>query len=177
MIMNSVVEPTVFSKLMNCVFVLESREIILDVLDMMIDRGEPEAQPAPGQPQAQKPVQPANIPTKQDYLKQATQKTKGVYIPVKIPTKGMIQFVLQSLVMSKAQRDTFKMPYLTATSFSGSCNCHDENVELAFVCSACLAIYCQRGRKDNTGVCDFCHEKYDLVNFNQVIRPLNSLSG
>lgn len=170
MVMNSIVEPGIFAKLMNCVFVLESREIILDVLDMIIDREDPEGQTNAGSKQAQT----ASQLSKQDYLKQATQKTKGVYIPVKIPTKGLIQYVLQSLVMSKAQRDTYKMPYLTATRFSGTCNCHNQNVELAYVCSACLAIYCERGR---SGICDFCHEKYDLVNFNQVMRPLNTLSG
>lgn len=170
LIMNSVVEPSVFSKLMNCVFVLESRETILDVLDLLIDRKKPEV--------AHKPQLPVPQQTsRQDYLQQATQKTKGVYLPVEFPSKAMIQFVLQTLVMGKAQRETFKMPYLTATRFSGSCNCHNENVDLAYVCSACLAIYCSRGKKDNQGVCDFCKEKYDIINFNQVIRPLTALSG
>jgi Transcription factor Tfb4 len=173
--MNSVVEPAVFSKLMNCVFVLESREIIFDVLDLMIDRKPIEITGKP--PQSSGAGLGVNSTGKQDYLQQATQKTRGVYLPVENPTKAMIQLVLQTLVMSKSQRDTFKMPYLTATRFSGSCSCHDETVELAYVCSACLAIYCQRGRKENSGTCDFCKEKYDIINFNQVIRPLNSLIG
>lgn len=128
---------------MSCVFVLEHREIVLDVL-VLHDSA-------------------------QDYLIQATQKTKGICLVAPHLNRGLIQYVMHALVISKGQRDAFKMPYLTKTNFSGSCSCHNEKTELAWICSVCLAIYCQKGREHCKGRCDFCGEKYDICDFNQVV--------
>lgn len=141
LLLNSQVENSIFSRLMNCVFVLESKEIILDVL-VLSEVG-------------------------QDYLLQASQKTRGVYLPLKNPTRGAIQHILHAFVVGRAQRNSFKMPYLTKTNFSGSCSCHNEKTDLAWICSVCLAIYCQRGKERIAGVCRFCGEKYDVCDFNQ----------
>ena len=126
---------------MNCVFVLEHREIILDIL-VLSD-------------------------TQQDYLQQAAQKTQGLYLPFKNPTRGLIQFVMQALSVSRPQREAFKMPHLTKTNFSGSCTCHNEKTDLAWVCSVCLSIYCKSSKDKVKGHCDFCGEKYDVCDFNQ----------
>jgi transcription initiation factor TFIIH subunit 3 len=140
---NSEMDTHVFSKLMSCVFVLEHREIALDVL--VLDEKAP------------------------DYLLQATQKTKGICLAVPKLDRGLIQYIMQALVISKSQRDSFKMPYLTKTNFSGSCTCHNAKTELAWVCSVCLGVYCQKGRQQCRGKCDFCGEKYDICDFNQLV--------
>lgn len=140
---NSKVDQQVFGKLMNCVFVLEHREIVLDVL--------------------------VHSDSSHDYLVQATQKTKGVCLVTAKLNKGLILYVMHALVISKSQRDAFKMPYLTKTNFSGSCTCHNEKTELGWVCSVCLAIYCQRGKERCKGSCEYCGEKYDICDFNQLV--------
>lgn len=140
---NSRMENQIFAKLMNCVFVLEHREVILDVLVL------------------------SDI--SQDYLQQAAQKTKGIYLPSKYPTRGLIQYMLHALTINKANRDQFKMPHLTKTNFSGSCTCHGRRTDLAWVCSVCLAIYCRESKDRIKGMCTFCHEKYDISDFNQML--------
>jgi transcription initiation factor TFIIH subunit 3 len=150
MFSNSAVDNKVFSKLMNSVFVLEHKQIILDVIEFS------------GQPQ--------------DYLLQSAQKTNGVYIVHQpsasspnscFPNREFPQYIMQVLTIGNSQREAFKMPYQSKTNFSGTCTCHNERIEFAWVCSICLGIYCQASRDRVQGKCRFCHEKYDPVNFNQ----------
>lgn len=139
---NSLVEKEVFSRLMNCVFVLQHREIVLDVITL----------------------------TAQDLdtLTQATHKTKGTLFPMQEPNRGLLQYVLHVLINSSGQRDLFKMPYLTKTNFSGSCTCHNNRLDLAWVCSACLGVYCVPEKNLVKGLCKFCGVRYDLIDFNVV---------
>ena len=147
---NSLVDNKVFGKLMNSVFVLEHKQIVLDVIEFS------------GQPQ--------------DYLLQSAQKTNGVYVAHQtgtsssgacFPNREFPQYIMQVLTIGSSLRDVFKMPFQSKTNFSGTCSCHNDKIELAWVCSICLGIYCQAKRDQVKGRCVFCNEKYDPVDFNQ----------
>ncbi len=147
---NSLVDNKIFGKLMNSVFVLEHKQIVLDVIEFS------------GQPQ--------------DYLLQSAQKTNGVYVAHQsaasgpgacFPNREFPQYLMQVLTISSSLRDAFKMPFQSKTNFSGTCSCHNEKIEFAWVCSVCLGIYCQASRDRVQGKCRFCLEKYDAVDFNQ----------
>ena len=141
MFSKSLIDERLGTKLMNCIFVLEHKEIVLDVIE-----------------------QSGEV---QDNLLQSTQKTKGVYINQPHPNKGFAQYMMQVLIIGRNMRDTYKMPYQSKTNFCGSCTCHNKKQDFAWVCSVCLGIYCQKTKERSQGVCAFCGEKYDIADFNQ----------
>jgi transcription initiation factor TFIIH subunit 3 len=140
LIFNSEIPKSKFKELMSCVFVCQSRNYILDALILNNK--------------------------KHDYLLQATTKTKGLYFPCVLPTRGTIQYFMQVFNISVDQRDNFKMPYLTNTPYNASCECHNHKVDLAWICSKCLGIYCKTGKEHCNGICVFCGVRFDLVDFN-----------
>lgn len=121
LIYNSEIPKSKFKELMSCVFVCQSRNFIIDALILNSKR--------------------------HDFLLQATAKTKGLYFPCNKPTRGAMQYFMQVFNISADQRENFKMPYLTKTPYNASCECHNERVDLAWICSRCLGIYCQKGKQ------------------------------
>lgn len=140
---NSVIPKSKFKELMSCVFVCQSRGFVIDAL-VLNDK-------------------------EQDFLLQATAKTRGLYFNCKKPSLGMLQYFLQGLNIAVDQRRQFKMPSLTEIPYNSSCDCHNETVDLAYVCSNCLSIFCTKGKDQCGGICQFCGVRFDLIDYNTKI--------
>lgn len=138
---NSEIPSEKFKEIMSCIFVCQHKGYIVDAV---------------------------TLNSKTDpFLLQATAKTNGLFFPCSDPTYGMMQYFLQIFNLRIRDRDNFKMPNLTYTPFNASCECHTQEVDLAWTCSVCLGIYCKKGKESCKGICGFCGARYDLVNFNQ----------
>lgn len=141
LVFNSQIPTGKFKEMMSCIFVCQHKEYIIDVI-ILSSKTDP-------------------------FLLQATKKTNGLCIPCNKPTMGMMQYFLEIFNLRIKDRDNFKMPNLTFTPFNASCECHNEQVDIAWTCSVCLGIYCQKGKENCKGICRFCGVRYDLVDFNQ----------
>jgi len=138
--LNSEFKNDSFNQLMSCVFVCQQRNYIIDAVVL-------------------------NKKT-QNFLLQATIKTNGFYFPCN-PDKGMIQAFLHVFNIRSDERRSFKMPNFTKTYSEASCRCHSKKIDLAWICSVCLAIYCEQEKQRTDGECRFCGSLYDLCDFNQ----------
>ena len=146
-VFNSELKNESFSQLMSCVFVCQHRGYIIDSINL--NR------------------------SSQNFLKQASLKSDGFYFQRSslqdkscLPDKGLMQLFLHVFNISREERRHFKMPNSTKNSSSASCSCHNLKVDLAWVCSVCLGIYCKRAKEETKGECRFCGSLYDLVDFN-----------
>ena len=140
-VFNSEVPNECFNQLMSCTFICQQRNWFIDCVTLNSK--------------------------KHDYLLQASAKTKGLYFFAKNPTRGMMQYFMQVFNLKGSERTNFCMPYLTFTPFNSSCDCHNQKVDIAWICSRCLGVYCKKGKEACNGICQFCGVRFDLADFNQ----------
>ena len=155
MVHNSEMEKNIYGKLMNCIFVLDSRNIVLDVIDLY--NKDP-----------------------YEYLKQAALKQKGVHFNLSPADSGMFQYLCAGLLISNSERNSScKMPYKVEIEYKGSCSCHNAQVDVGYVCSVCLGVYCGESFKKHkdAGICVFCKERFDLLDYNAVVVPPPALAS
>lgn len=117
-----------FTNVMNCVHVCKNRNIVIDAIYLGKD--------------------PDNPDKGLDYLKQACKNTDGLYSTFnylatnKDNNKNFLQLFLHSYNLGIENRKHFKVPGLTKTNYTACCFCCQKNVDIAWICSVCLAIYC-----------------------------------
>ncbi|ORZ31218.1 TFIIH subunit Tfb4/p34 [Catenaria anguillulae PL171] len=88
------------------------------------------------------------------FLQQAAHLTHGVYRCLPGP-EGMIQHLLFTYLPPPELRSSLNLPAPTKVDFRAACFCHRRMTSDAFVCSVCLAIYCQW-----RPVCETCKTKF-----------------
>lgn len=71
---------------------------------------------------------------------QASNLTSGVYVNIKKP-EALFQQLLP-FSASLRTREFMELPTANEIRFKGSCFCHIRHVDVGYVCSACLAVYC-----------------------------------
>ena len=99
---------------------------------------------------------------KQNYLTQACSKTKGLYLPMSFIDDSIIEYFLTAYLIGNESRKYFKLPYLTIASFEAACYCHKKIIQTGWVCSSCLAIYCESQGKRGSCFCQFCGVRFDV---------------
>lgn len=87
-----------------------------------------------------------------------------------------MQLFLQAYNLNNKSRKHFKMPYLRSTNYATLCNCHKKKIDIGWICSVCLAIYCQDQKDMYEGVCMFCGCKYDMAGFNQTAIEFDAMT-
>lgn len=87
------------------------------------------------------------------FLQQASDATGGVYIapsfqaaaaggdPPSIP--GLLQFLMMVFLPDATARRSLVPPSVGAVDFRAACFCHRRVVDIGFVCSVCLSIFCE----------------------------------
>lgn len=147
LVYNSQIDPEKFNELMNLIFVCQHREIVIDAFILNSK--------------------------KHQFLRQATNKTNGLFIygnksksSQEPMNRGILQYFLQGFLISGYERENFYMPQIISTEFSATCSCHNETINLGWICSVCFAIYCKREKEATKGICKFCKVRYDKEDFN-----------
>jgi len=88
------------------------------------------------------------------YLQQAADLSGGVYLKPQFP--GIVLQYLFSFYAGNGEiRKYIRPPQLTDIDFRASCFCHRKLIEIGFVCSVCLSIYC-----DLSAVCSTCGTRF-----------------
>ncbi len=75
------------------------------------------------------------------FLQQASDATKGTYMQVKDP-RGLLQYLMIAFLPDQASRRSLVRPSMDVVDFRSACFCHQKVVEMGFVCSICLSIFC-----------------------------------
>jgi len=76
-------------------------------------------------------------------LQQAADLTRGMYVrPSPEQHRLLFQFMASQLLPGAASRGLLLLPPPQSVDLRASCFCHRRHVDLAFVCSVCLALWC-----------------------------------
>lgn len=100
------------------------------------------------------------------FLQQAADATGGIYMALDDTSRaGFLQYLMFAYLPDQTARDHLVMPGESeGVDFRAACFCHRRVVEIGFVCSICLSIFCEP-MKD--GLCLTCGSHLSMANYGQ----------
>ena len=113
---------------------------------------------------------PQNISsTSTVFLQQASDATKGIYIhlpPALLSTpaasQALLTYLLTAFLPSPQSRTHLILPTRIDVDFRAACFCHRRIVDIGFVCSICLSIFCS---VPDEGICLTCGTSLTLGDY------------
>ncbi|KAM0804446.1 transcription factor TFIIH complex subunit [Usnea florida] len=75
------------------------------------------------------------------FLQQASDATRGTYIALTHP-RGLLQYLMLGFLPDQSSRKHLVSPTAVGVDFRAACFCHRKVVDVGFVCSICLSIFC-----------------------------------
>lgn len=99
------------------------------------------------------------------FLQQACDATKGVYMFLEQP-RGLLQYLMMAFLPDQRSRRHLVLPTREDVDFRAACFCHRKVVNVGYVCSICLSIFCG---PPPGGICLTCGTQLDSGSHN--IRP------
>jgi len=76
------------------------------------------------------------------FLQQASDATKGIYMHLRSP-QGLMQYLMMAFLPDPSSRLHLIAPSQEVVDFRAACFCHRKVVDVGFVCSICLSIFCE----------------------------------
>jgi transcription initiation factor TFIIH subunit 3 len=100
------------------------------------------------------------------FLQQAADATGGIYMALDDQSRsGLLQYLMLAYLPDQAARDHLIMPGEgEGVDFRAACFCHRRIVDIGFVCSICLSIFCEP-LQDN--ICLTCGSFLTMGNYGQ----------
>jgi len=140
--------PNQYIPLMNTVFAAQRLRIPIDVLSIPTPTFSLTAHTSNGVT----PLQSSS----DSFLQQAADATSGIFLPLEHP-HGLLQTLFLSFLPSSPSRDMLVMPAQQGVDFRAACFCHRKVIDVGYVCSVCLSIFCEppqaeRGENGNAEV-------------------------
>ncbi|RAH86482.1 transcription factor Tfb4 [Aspergillus japonicus CBS 114.51] len=86
------------------------------------------------------------------FLQQAADATKGVYMALAEP-RGLLQYLMMAFLPDQRSRRHLILPTRVDVDFRAACFCHRRVVDIGFVCSICLSIFCEPLEKGECLTC------------------------
>ncbi|KAH7095729.1 TFIIH subunit Tfb4/p34 [Paraphoma chrysanthemicola] len=74
-------------------------------------------------------------------LQQASDATGGVYMKPERP-EGLLQYLMMAFLPDATARNSLVIPSAGGVDFRAACFCHRNVVDIGYVCSVCLSIFC-----------------------------------
>ncbi|KIL65959.1 hypothetical protein M378DRAFT_161605 [Amanita muscaria Koide BX008] len=90
------------------------------------------------------------------FLQQAAHLTGGSYIHLE-RRDALLQYLIMSFLPPPSIRKVLSVPTQDKIDFRAACFCHKTIVDVGFVCSVCLSIFCQP-----VPVCSTCRTKFPI---------------
>ena len=131
----SAASPAQYIPLMNAIFAAQRQRLAIDVL--------------------------ALTPRSSSFLQQAADATHGIYMPLEHP-HGLLQTLFQAFLPSLPSRAFLIPPGQVDVDFRAACFCHRKVVDVGFVCSICLSIFCE---PPEGAVCLTCGTQLRMGNY------------
>ncbi|KAI9376370.1 TFIIH subunit Tfb4/p34 [Aspergillus egyptiacus] len=95
------------------------------------------------------------------FLQQASDATKGIYMSLSEP-RGLLQYLMMAFLPDQRSRKHLILPTRVDVDFRAACFCHRRVVDVGFVCSVCLSIFCE---PPENGDCLTCGTHLDMGDF------------
>ncbi|KAG0633900.1 TFIIH subunit Tfb4/p34 [Tuber brumale] len=92
------------------------------------------------------------------FLQQASDTTRGIYMQLEHP-ESILQYLMMCFIPDTATRRHLVPPTQVNVDFRTACFCHKNVVDIGFVCSICLSIFCT---PPEGAVCTTCNTKLDI---------------
>jgi len=83
------------------------------------------------------------------FLQQASHITGGIYLKPQ-QLEGLFQFLAMVFATDLHSRRFLQLPRPTGVDFRASCFCHKKTIDMGYVCSVCLSIFCEHSKKCST---------------------------
>ncbi|PGH26965.1 hypothetical protein AJ80_01349 [Polytolypa hystricis UAMH7299] len=93
------------------------------------------------------------------FLQQAADATRGIYMSLSANPRGLLQYLMLAFLPDQRARTHLIMPTTIDVDFRAACFCHRNVVDVGYVCSICLSIFCQ---PPAGGVCLTCGEHLEV---------------
>ncbi|KAJ1976823.1 RNA polymerase II transcription factor B subunit 4 [Dimargaris xerosporica] len=88
------------------------------------------------------------------FLQQAASLTQGLYVKLDHPS-GLLEYLMLSFLTDTVSRQILVAPQQRRVDFRAACFCHKKVVDIGYVCSVCLSIFCAF-----SPVCSTCRTKF-----------------
>ncbi|KAL6232641.1 hypothetical protein BDW75DRAFT_16133 [Aspergillus navahoensis] len=95
------------------------------------------------------------------FLQQASDATKGIYMSLSEP-RGLLQYLMMAFLPDQRSRKHLVLPTRVDVDFRAACFCHRRVVDIGFVCSVCLSIFCE---PPENGDCLTCGTHLDTSDY------------
>ena len=95
------------------------------------------------------------------FLQQASEATNGTYIKALHPA-GLLQYLMMAFLPDQTARKSLVSPTQVGVDFRAACFCHRKVVDVGYVCSVCLSIFCE---VPEGAVCLTCGTHLSLGNY------------
>ncbi|XP_033628081.1 general transcription factor IIH subunit 3-like isoform X2 [Asterias rubens] len=89
-------------------------------------------------------------------LQQACDITNGVYLQIP-QINGLLQYLLWVFLPDPSLRETLVLPPSIHVDYRAACFCHRTLIDIGYVCSVCLSIFCTY-----SPICSTCHTAFKL---------------
>lgn len=123
--------------MMNCIFSAQKQKVLIDI---------------------------AKIGGDAVFLQQASDATGGIYRNIDPPRESLLQTLLMLFLPDQPVRELLNTPdLLNNVDFRAACFCHKRVLDIGFVCSVCLSIFCSPLPKCIT--CDAAFDMQELKAF------------
>ncbi|XP_064612823.1 general transcription factor IIH subunit 3-like isoform X2 [Liolophura sinensis] len=106
--------PAQYMNFMNVVFTAQKQNVVIDACILDNDSG---------------------------LLQQACDITGGIYLKIPQMT-GLLQYLLWVFLPDKSTRDKLTLPPKAQVDYRAACFCHRTLIDVGYVCSVCLSIFC-----------------------------------
>ncbi|XP_026663879.1 general transcription and DNA repair factor IIH subunit TFB4 isoform X1 [Phoenix dactylifera] len=83
------------------------------------------------------------------FLQQASYITGGVYLKPQ-QLDGLFQYLAAVFATDLQSRNFLQLPKPAGVDFRASCFCHKKTIDMGYVCSVCLSIFCKHHKKCST---------------------------
>ncbi|GAB2271469.1 RNA polymerase II transcription factor B subunit 4 [Dionaea muscipula] len=83
------------------------------------------------------------------FLQQASYITRGVYLkPPQL--EGLFQYLCTVFATDLHSRNFLQLPKPVGVDFRASCFCHKSTIDMGYICSVCLSIFCKHHKECST---------------------------
>ncbi|KAJ1304534.1 hypothetical protein OPQ81_005675 [Rhizoctonia solani] len=97
------------------------------------------------------------------FLQQAAYLTGGCYLNLDSGS-SLLQSLTMCFLPSASLRNVIELPSQGKVDFRASCFCHKEVVDMGYVCSVCLSIFCKP-----VVVCATCKIKFPIASYKKML--------
>ncbi|KAH7315771.1 hypothetical protein KP509_21G064700 [Ceratopteris richardii] len=77
------------------------------------------------------------------FLQQAAHITGGIYMKPSMP-EGIFQYLTVVFATDLHSRRFLQLPRPAGVDFRASCFCHKKTIDMGYICSVCLSIFCKK---------------------------------